>query len=253
MKRMNGLSLALAFVSMALCASTCEKMEPGDYRDHLGNKINLLGGWVLSEVQYKTAGIIESRGVDARSVMEFAGNGLGYTKSFSGAVEDTWHYEIYRAAVTIYTEAEWENNKGLGEDDDQYERGKTYYFHIVDDDTVTSEEKISSNTYVVNVYSRFKGPFRVSLFDDELYSPDTLLILYDEGTGKGPLLKAVEEYGAELKYDYKMMPGIAIRIPEGSDIYKAISWFKGVEGVVSVERDRIYHLIDPVKPRLEVK
>ena len=87
MKRMNGLSFALAVAAVALCASTCEKMEPGDYRDHLGNKINLLGGWILSEVQYKTAGIIESRGVDAQSVMEFAGDGLGYTKSFSGAVE----------------------------------------------------------------------------------------------------------------------------------------------------------------------
>ena len=91
------------------------------------------------------------------------------------------------------------------------------------------------------------------LFEEEMYSPDTLLIMYDPETGKEPLLKAVKEYGAELKYDYSLIPGIAIRIPEGTDIHKAMEWFKKVKGVVSVERDRIYHLIDPVKPRLETR
>ena len=246
-------TLVLTLASICLCASTCEKMEPGDYHDYLGNKINLLGDWVLTAVQYKTAGVMEMRPVDAQSVMEFADKGLGYTKDLRGNVLDTWHYEIYRASVTIYTEDEWENNRGLGEDDDQYERGKTYNFHVLDDNTISSEEKVASNTWVVNIFTRYEKPVSFNLFDDEMYSPYTLLIMYDEQVGKEPLLKAVEEYGAKLKYDYSIIPGIAITIPEGTDIHKAIAFFKRVEGVVSVERDRIYRLTDPVKPRLETR
>ena len=83
-------------------------------------------------------------------------------------------------------------------------------------------------------------------------SPDTLIIMYDPEVGKEPLFAAVKEYGAEIKYDYSIIPGIAIKLPEGKDIHQAISFFKKVKGVTSVERDHIYHLIDPVKPRLEV-
>ena len=83
-------------------------------------------------------------------------------------------------------------------------------------------------------------------------SPDKLIIMYDEEIGKEPLLKAVEAYGAELIYDYSIIPGIAIRIPEGKDIRDAINYFKKVQGVTSVERDHIYHLTDPVQPKLEV-
>lgn len=83
-------------------------------------------------------------------------------------------------------------------------------------------------------------------------SPNTLIIMYDEEIGKEPLLAAVEAYGAELIYDYSIIPGIAIRIPEGKDIHDAIAYFKKVQGVTSVERDHIYHLTDPVQHKLEV-
>ena len=83
-------------------------------------------------------------------------------------------------------------------------------------------------------------------------SPDKLIIMYDEEIGKEPLLAAVEAYGAELIYDYSIIPGIAIRIPEGKDIRDAINYFKKVRGVTTVERDHIYHLTDPVQPKLEV-
>ncbi|MBP5676210.1 MAG: hypothetical protein J6W94_04270 [Bacteroidales bacterium] len=76
--------------------------------------------------------------------------------------------------------------------------------------------------------------------------------MYDTEVGKEPLIAAVKEYGAEIKYDYNIIPGIAIKIPDGKDIHDAIAYFKKVKGVTSVERDHIYHLIDPVKPRLEV-
>lgn len=83
-------------------------------------------------------------------------------------------------------------------------------------------------------------------------SPNTLIIMYDTEAGKEPLLKAVEQYGAELIYDYSIIPGIAIRIPDGTDIHEAIAFFRKVKGVISVERDRIYHLTDPVMPKTEV-
>ena len=84
------------------------------------------------------------------------------------------------------------------------------------------------------------------------YSPNTLIIMYDEAVGKEPLLEAIETYGAEVKYDYSLIPGMAIRIPDGKDIHDAIAFFRKVRGVTSVERDRIIRLTDPVKPRLEV-
>lgn len=125
---------------MVFSASTCEKMEPGDYKDFSGAKINLLGAWVLSEAQYKT------------------------------------------------TE----------------------------------------------------------------YSPNTLIVMYDIGVGKEPLVEAVKSSNAEIIYDYSIIPGMAIRIPNGSEINNWIAYFKSVKGVVSVERDRINHLVEPVKPRLEI-
>lgn len=90
------------------------------------------------------------------------------------------------------------------------------------------------------------------LGDETDVSPNTLIIMYDTEAGKEPLLKAVEQYGAELIYDYSIIPGIAIGIPDGTDIHEAIAFFRKVKGVISVERDRIYHLTDPVMPKTEV-
>ena len=84
------------------------------------------------------------------------------------------------------------------------------------------------------------------------YAPDRLIIMYDEKTGKDSLLKAIKDYNAEIIYDYDIIPGMAIKIPEGSDIKKAIKYFKAVKGVVSVERDRIIRLTDPVKPKVKI-
>ena len=134
------ISFILAAATVVFSASTCEKMEPGDYKDFSGAKINLLGSWVLSEVQYKTAE----------------------------------------------------------------------------------------------------------------YSTNTLIVMYDIGVGKEPLVEAVKSSNAEIIYDYNLIPGMAIRIPNGSEINNWIAYFKSVKGVVSVERDRINHLVEPVKPRFEI-
>lgn len=87
--------------------------------------------------------------------------------------------------------------------------------------------------------------------DVEFVSPTNLIIMYDPEIGKGPLLKAVQSYGARIIYEYSIISGIAVKVP--GDILKAIDFFSGVEGVTAVERDHIYHLTDPVVPRLEVR
>ena len=86
---------------------------------------------------------------------------------------------------------------------------------------------------------------------NEEFTPNTLIIICDEATGKEPLRKAIKEYGAEIIYDYTIINGMAIEISEGTKIEDAIEYFKKVKGVVSVNRDRINHLVEPVKPRLK--
>ena len=85
------------------------------------------------------------------------------------------------------------------------------------------------------------------------FAPRTLIIMVDAEVGKEPLRKAVEKYGATIVYDYNLVHGMAIRIPDGGDIHKTMAYFKKVEGVVSVERDRIRRLADPVKPKIVEK
>ena len=82
------------------------------------------------------------------------------------------------------------------------------------------------------------------------YSPNTLIIMVDTLVGKEPLLQAIKDYGATLKYDYNLIPGVAIRIPEGKTLQESIAYFKQVRGVVSVSKDRITRLTDPVKPKM---
>lgn len=87
----------------------------------------------------------------------------------------------------------------------------------------------------------------------EFVSMTNLIIMYDEEVGKEPLLAAIKDYKAEIIYDYNIIPGIAIKIPQGADIHAAIKYFKKVKGVTAVERDHIYHLTDPVQPKLELQ
>ena len=74
------------------------------------------------------------------------------------------------------------------------------------------------------------------------YSPSTLIIFYDVTVGKEPLLKAIEEYHAEIIYDLKIMKSITIKIPEGGKIEEAIEYFKKVNGVLQVNRDSMMQL-----------
>jgi len=77
----------------------------------------------------------------------------------------------------------------------------------------------------------------------EMFSPSTLIILYDASVGKKPLLKAVKKLKAEVIYDYKMINGIAIRIADGTDIEETRRQLMKVKGVVRVNRDRVMQLM----------
>ena len=78
------------------------------------------------------------------------------------------------------------------------------------------------------------------------FSPDTLIISYDEAIGKQPLLTAIEEYNATIIYDYNIIKAVAIRIPDCTDLEAAIEYFKTVEGVLLVNKNYIYEIDDPV-------
>ena len=101
------------------------------------------------------------------------------------------------------------------------------------------------------IYKLSTGEEIILKEDIEFVSPTNLLIMYDPQVGKGPLLRAVKSYGAEIIYEYHIISGIAIKVP--GDILQAIAFFANVKGVTAVERDHIYHLIEPVKPHLEVR
>ena len=80
--------------------------------------------------------------------------------------------------------------------------------------------------------------------EGEEYSPYTLIISYDTIVGTAALDSAIRSYGAEVKYRYHFVNALAITIPQDKDIHDAIRYFSRIEGVLAVNRDRIYHLTD---------
>lgn len=85
------------------------------------------------------------------------------------------------------------------------------------------------------------------------HSEHVFLVMYDVEVGKAPLQKAIEDYGCEIVYDYKIITGMALKKPEDKTLEETMAYFRKVEGVTSVEYDHIYHLTDPVKPSLEIR
>ncbi|WP_261765092.1 hypothetical protein [Neisseria sicca] len=51
-------------------------------------------------------------------------------------------------------------------------------------------------------------------------------------------MNAVREYGAKIVYEYRNFNGIAIKLPNSTDMEKAASHFRTVKGVLSAEADR---------------
>lgn len=70
----------------------------------------------------------------------------------------------------------------------------------------------------------------------------TLIVWYDQETGKQPLLKACDSIGAKIIYEYSNFNAVALRVPDGMKMSDAVSLLGKVEGVIAVNRDRIMHL-----------
>lgn len=85
------------------------------------------------------------------------------------------------------------------------------------------------------------------------HSPEVFLVMYDEKVGKEPLLKAIKTYGCEVKYDYSIITGMALRKPKDKTLEETMALFRAVKGVVSVDYDHVYRLTDPIRPRLETR
>ena len=85
------------------------------------------------------------------------------------------------------------------------------------------------------------------------HSPTVFLVMYDAEVGKGPLLKAIKDYGCEIVYDYSIITGMALKKPEDKTLEETMAYFRKVEGITSVEYDHIYRLTDPVKPKTEIR
>ena len=85
------------------------------------------------------------------------------------------------------------------------------------------------------------------------HSPNVFLVMYDAEIGKEPILKAIKDYKAEIIYDYNMINSMALKKPDDKSLEETMAFFRKVKGVVSVEYDHVYHLTDPVKPKLEIK
>lgn len=74
------------------------------------------------------------------------------------------------------------------------------------------------------------------------YSPNTLIIFFDAQIGNQALLVAIKAYSAEILYEYRSMNGVAIRLPNGTNLDDAIRHFEQVKGVLMVNKDQIMQL-----------
>ena len=85
------------------------------------------------------------------------------------------------------------------------------------------------------------------------HSSNVFLVMYDAEIGKKPLLQAIKDYKVEIIYDYHMINGMALKKPDDKSLDEIMQLFKKVKGVLAVEYDHVYHLTDPVKPKLEIQ
>lgn len=129
-----------------------------------------------------------------------------------------------------------------------------YYFDSVrlfPEDSLQAAVNFGKANFQKSIYRLSTGEEILLKEDVEFVSPTNLIIMYDPEIGKGPLLNAVQSYGAKIIYEYSIISGIAIKVP--GDIIQAIAFFANIKGVTAVARDHIDHLPVPVKPKLEVR
>jgi hypothetical protein len=99
---------------------------------------------------------------------------------------------------------------------------------------------------VKSVTSRMDGWTQKSATTDTIgkgqTTPHVLIVMYDSAVGKKPLLEEVRKMKCEVVYDYSIIPGMALRVPDSLDIQAAKARLEKVKGVLQVNFDRICHL-----------
>lgn len=102
---------------------------------------------------------MSSEKMEPESLMEFMEDGLGRSVRILSdggrEVISTFHWVKYPGSVDIFTEEEYENNRFYTDEDTQYMPGRNYEFRVIDDNTISSKERITDGTYLVNIFSRF--------------------------------------------------------------------------------------------------
>lgn len=76
----------------------------------------------------------------------------------------------------------------------------------------------------------------------EEVSDNTLIIFYDSEIGDKPVKATIADLKCEIIYEYATMKGLAIRLPDGLAIKKAMKAIKATRGVLQVSRNRVYVL-----------
>lgn len=69
-----------------------------------------------------------------------------------------------------------------------------------------------------------------------------LIIFYDGLVGKQPLLNEIAKQKASIVYTYRNFNALSVRLPQNTNEAKAIKRFQKVEGVLSVQQNRLLHL-----------
>ena len=111
--------------------------------------------------------------------------------------------------------------------------------------TVVAQRKATSDNITVESTQPDRKP--VAQKD---YSPNTLIVFYDNKIGETPLLKEIDKMKGVVIYQYRLSCGLSLRIPKLMRIKTAMKRLSQVAGVTQVMRDSIIYL-DPVKPKAE--
>ena len=108
--------------------------------------------------------------------------------------------------------------------------------------STTASAQCPIKEQIMNGDDNGEGPEMAKRESEKNPVSHTLIIFFDKKTGSKPLLKAIKKQGCTLLYKYKEFSAVAVKVDEKHDVDKAITDFKKVKGVTSVNKDGIMQL-----------
>ena len=89
------------------------------------------------------------------------------------------------------------------------------------------------------------------------YSPSTLMVFYAEGK-KEEVRKIFEAQELEVIYEYSLMNGFAVRLPQPAQSYEELEKARqklesASDAILAVNLDQVMHLVEPVRPAQSVE